>query len=460
MTQQQTLLGLGLLLMLASVAALTTPAYVVAPMVPVALLGAIILYRFPEYGLVLLAGLVPLEGLFAGSKLFTGSKLVGLAMLAIVSFRLIIKNLPAENLKSPLWWPIAALALAFICSAYVNGQTPASQYAIKQLFTVASIFFLTLALKDRLPIIWLMRILSLSVVATALMALLTESANVEDRAIGLLTDPNEFALLLCVVLPMTLYLVLYDPIKLLRVFWLGIFAILILAFGKTMSRSGLVVLVLASSVMLFHYRSKLKGWSVAQISAFLILCGFLGAASLGVMPQDYRERILSLVNLSSGVKSSHVDPSLGRRSSYLIVGMDVFKNNPVLGSGPGSFPSQYAKSSYATAFSVSSNNPDLYRRAHNTYMETLAETGLSGILPLIGLLFLAIKQYYQAHKRAMSQGRLAQAHQLAHIGSSMMAIILFMLFLSYLNNKLLWILLAIGGAYLHQIPSLSGQKAK
>ncbi len=69
------------------------------------------------------------------------------------------------------------------------------------------------------------------------------------------------------------------------------------------------------------------------------------------MPAGYVARIQSLSILSAGA-SAHQDESLGRRASYIVVGSQMIRENPILGSGPGTFPLHYAPTGYAKAFSA------------------------------------------------------------------------------------------------------------
>lgn len=458
MTRQLSYQLIGILLITVSAFILSTDAYFIAPAVPLGVIGLYVLYKHPEWGLIALAGLVPFESLFAGSKFLTGPKIIGTALLIIVTLKLLLREIPLDRLKSLLWWPIVFLILAFFVSTLLHGFTEFSLKTNRQLLTAISIFYLTLALHDRISLVWLMRVLALSVAITATWTLISTGSNSDTRAIGLLTDPNYFALLLITVLPLTLYLVLFEKTTAWRILWFLVLVALMVAFVKTSSRSGLVVLVLAFSALAFHYRAKLRFINTAQLGLGVITLCLLATLTLALLPQDYRDRMLSLVNIKSGLKSSFEDRSLGRRASYLVVGLNLFKQNPVFGAGPGSFPEKYSVSGYATAFSLSKEEPELFRRAHNTYMETLAETGLMGLIPLFVLVFMGLVQFHRARHYAIETQCFSQANLIMHVGIALFTISLFLFFLTGLNNKLFWLFLGLGHAFLLQHP-LSSEKA-
>jgi O-antigen ligase len=327
--------------------------------------------------------------------------------------------------------------------------------SFKQLLTAISVFYIALAIKSEVKPLHLIRVIVISVAITALLALMESERTEGGRAVGLLTDPNYFALLLTFATPFAIYLLIHEKLLFFRVFGFISLAVILVAFEKTLSRSGLVVLVLVIAVLGIHYKAYLQKLNTAQISLIFGAVCLLGLTLVSLAPQEYRERIASLANLSSGVNTFE-DRSLGRRSSYIIVAFDEFKKNPILGAGPGIFPLRYAQSGYAVAFSLNKNEPELFRRAHNTYLETVAETGILGLFTLCGVIWLGLRQIWLARRVHLRRGDLRQAAFAAHYFAAFSAIVLFFLFLTGINNKYFWICLALSGSFSHSItPSTS-----
>jgi O-antigen ligase len=113
------------------------------------------------------------------------------------------------------------------------------------------------------------------------------------------------------------------------------------------------------------------------------------------------------------------------------------------------FPLRYAQSGYAAAFSLDKNEPELFRRAHNTYLETLAETGVVGLFSLCGIIWIASRQFRLARLIQLRRGNAQQAAIAAHYLAAFSAIILFFLFLTGINNKYFWVLLALAECFSH-----------
>jgi O-antigen ligase len=173
----------------------------------------------------------------------------------------------------------------------------------------------------------------------------------------------------------------------------------------------------------------------------------LGAAiviplAIYAMPAGYLARIQSLSVLSAGAKG-HNDESLGRRASYIVVGSQMIRENPLLGSGPGTFPLHYATTGYAKAFSANRKIGDLYRRAHNTYLEIFSELGVPAGLLFVGMLGLGLYNLIRARAAWMLRRDAYQADLMTHLAVSFLSLTLFLMFLSAPNQKYVWIMLAM-----------------
>ncbi|CBL46095.1 Probable O-antigen polymerase family protein [gamma proteobacterium HdN1] len=433
---------LGALLAVVTGITLMTPFYFVAPAVPLALVGFLFLYRFPQYGVLALIFFVPLEGLFAGNKLLTGSKLVGIAMVGIVGLRLLFGHTPLQNLKTRLWFPIGVLVAVFLVGTKLSPYQELSEEMVKDLITAIVIFVIAIASGEELKPRHLMIALSLSVAITAVLSLVTTNHALEGRATGLMTDPNYFALLLVTAIPFTLYLVLHSRWLIEKAFWFALVGFDFIALQKTLSRSGLLVLVMALMALAWHYRAHLTQFLTPRYIGLFFAVSVVGVIlAAALLPAEYVDRILSLANFS-GVQSFE-DRSLGRRTSYVVVGMKLFGEHPFLGAGPGCFPVYYSQSGFATAFSEGMSDPEIFRRAHNTYLELLAETGFFGFSAFTLLVVAGLRNFYRARHFALKNGEREHANEIAHMGATWLALVIFLLFLSATQHKYFWILLAL-----------------
>ncbi|PWB35152.1 polymerase [Pseudomonas sp. SDI] len=420
---------------------LASPWPYLAPGAVIGLGGFLLLYRRPAWGLIAIIALVPFEGFFKDSDL-SAAKLLGASLLVILALQLAVGALPAERLRSNLWRLLIPFVALYLLSFWASENLEMSAGHLRELLIGWLLFVITLLVGREINLPILARLVSLSVATTCALAMFSSKYQDQGRASGLLDDPNVFAMLIAFAVPLAMWLLIKSPNLRQRLFWLAISFLLLAGMTKTESRSGLVVLLTSLGIGLYHYRGQLGRFRPRHLGfAMLGLALFLPVA-VALMPAGYVERIQSLSVLKSGV-NAHEDDSLGRRASYIVVGSAMIKENPLLGSGPGTFPLHYATTGYAKAFSANRKITDLYRRAHNTYLELFSEIGIPGGLLFVGMIALALRNLWAARQLWLQKHAGEQADLLTHLSMSMLSIGLFLMFLSAPNHKYLWIMLAL-----------------
>lgn len=430
----------GPLLGLVCLGLLASPWPYVAPLVVCGLFAGAALYRHPAWGLVGMVALVPLEGLFQGSGV-SGAKLLGGALVAITATRLLLRHTSADHLRSNLWRPLLLWLLLLGLSLLYSQYQSVSLSSARELAVGLVLFLVTLVVGRSLDLYWVCRALVVSVAATCIVALVSPDRQAGGRAIGLLADANYFALLIAVALPPALLLVRQASGGWRRLLWGSLTLVLLLGLIRTDSRSGLLVVLLSITLLAWFYRADWQRIRPRHLGFVMLAVGLGGILTAIVLPPAYVDRVKALASLGAG--SAAADPSLGRRSSYLLVGADMVRENPLLGAGLGTFPQHYARTGYASGFSEHMGQPDLFRRAHNTYLELFGELGIPAGLLFLLLLAVATRNFFQARISALAGGNRDAAELATHLGVSLLAMSLFLLFLSSPNHKYLWVLLAL-----------------
>jgi O-antigen ligase len=430
------LVGLACLLLLAS------PHPYLAPLVIPGLAGLILLYRQPAWGLLILFAMVPLEGLVAGSPGITASKLLGAAMIAILVLQLLLKQLPPARLRSNLWPLLLGFIVCYLLSFACTDSLEWSLRDLRYLSVGLAIFLLTLAFSRDLDLMLLAKVVTLSVAASCVPTLLSDARQVDARAVGLLADPNYFALLLCIAFPLGLMLLLRAPRWPHRLLWLLPQGLLLAGLMRSGSRSGLLVLLLILALAAWHYRADIRrllprhfGWLILALAVAVPLAPAL-------LPDSFVQRLEALTSLKAGARG-HVDPSLSRRTAYLMVGAGIIQENPLLGSGPGTFPVHYGRTGYSPAFADLPVPEELLREAHNTYLGMLSEIGLPGGLLFIGLVVLSLRNFQYARRHWLSRGDPQRTALATHLGLACVALACFLAFLSIPSHKYLWAMFAL-----------------
>lgn len=436
-----TLVLFGTLLGLLSIGLLASPWPFLAPLALLGLAGLAVLLRRPALGAMGLLAMVPFEDLVSEGS-YSAPKLVGGAMLAILALRLLLRQSPFHDLRSNLWRLLILFLLCTALSLVYSERPDASLGNLRELFIGMVLFPIVLLTLREFDLFWLCRLVVLGVATTCLLSLLSKNHEVGGRAIGLLRDANYFALLIAVALPLSALLILQERRAGARLLWLFSLPLLGTGLVKTDSRSGLLVVVVVALIGLWHHRSRL-GWLRPKHFGFLVL-GFalLLPTLVAVLPSTYLERIATLSSLGEGIDPQE-DPSLGRRASYVTVGEAMITAKPWFGSGPGTFPYHYATTGYASAYSAGLEVPDLFRRAHNTYLEVFSEFGVPAGLLFVGMIVLALYNFHRAGRLWSAQGQQRRGDLAVHLGLSLLVVSLFMAFLSIPNHKYFWALMAL-----------------
>ncbi|WP_236182320.1 MULTISPECIES: O-antigen ligase family protein [Pseudomonas] len=429
------------LLGLACIALLASPWPYLAPGAVLGLVGFAVLYRKPTWGLLGIVALVPFEGFFKDNPL-SGSKLIGASLAVILMLQLAMHQIPSDRLRSNIWRFLIAFMVLYFLSLLNTDDMGMSLGHLREISVGLILFVITLLIGRELNLDLFARLVTLAVSTTCAMAMFSTKFQDQGRAAGLLEDPNAFALLIAFAIPMALLLVIRSPNLLHRLFWGGCCLLLLGGMTKTESRSGLVVLALSLVIGCWHYRAQLARIRPRHLGFAMLGAAIVIPLAIYAMPAGYIARIQSLSVLSAGAKG-HNDESLGRRASYIVVGSQMIRENPLLGSGPGTFPLHYATTGYAKAFSANRKVGDLYRRAHNTYLEIFSELGVPAGLMFVGMLGLGLYNLARARKAWMLRRDWQQADLMTHLGVSFLSLTLFLMFLSAPNQKYLWIMLAM-----------------
>lgn len=432
---------IGVLITIACLALLASPWPFLAPFAVGGIFSIAALYKNPAWGLIGLAALVPFEGLFKDTS-FSGAKIVGFSLILILAVQVIIRKIPEERLHSELW-KILGLFIVFIFLSFLfTDYRLLALGNLRELFIGMLFFVITLLVGRDLNLNWLSGCIAVSIAATGVIALFSESHQVGGRAVGLLSDANYFALLVAIGLPAATLMLLHSKSAVTRLFWLAITFILLVGMTKTDSRSGLLVVILCLSIGLWHHKEILRKVRAKHFGFILLGLSIAAPAVLYSLPADYVKRIKSLSVLGSGL-NLHEDASIGRRASYLIIGKEMIMEHPLVGAGPGTFPIHYARSGYAVAFSEGYGTPELYRQAHNTYLEITSEMGIPAGILFILLIIAGLKNFKVARQNFINNDEKINADIAVHLGLCFITMAIFMLFLSTPNHKYFWMFLAL-----------------
>jgi putative inorganic carbon (HCO3(-)) transporter len=194
------------------------------------------------------------------------------------------------------------------------------------------------------------------------------------RSAGPIGDPNYYAQIMVVLVPMSLERFLHERRIILRGVALWALVATVFAVFLTYSRGGFLAMGVAVAAFLFLYPPRVSLIPIAIV--FVLILGALA-------PPSYFDRIFSLNQLFNPTGTLLVsDLALRGRVSENLAAFEMLKSHPLFGVGLSNFSLLFNQYSKAAGLALVATE----RAAHNLYLEVVAETGLVGLTAFLVLL--------------------------------------------------------------------------
>ncbi len=255
----------------------------------------------------------------------------------------------------------------------------------------------------------------------------------QRRLAGTLDDKNRYAQIMVVLLPLALLRVWAERSWPLRI--LGAIACIPILAGALLTYSrgaGVAIIVTLLAMVLLR---------VIKLTHFLVIA-FVGCLFVVKVIPDYVYRI-STVDQVGDVATGNAAAAGGSirgRATVNLAAYHIFLDYPLLGVGPGQ--TRYYTMEYGNQDGFRVLTTD--RRAHNMYLEELADTGIIGFAGFISIVLFTMYQLWQVRRRwARTRPDIAYTAAgflLAIIGYLSTAAFLHLSYVRYY-----WLLLALAG---------------
>lgn len=419
---------------------------------PVAIVGGWFCVYHPHFALLLLIALIPLDTFaylsnFGANislfKLLTPFVAIGYLRLRFVAVN--VKPFKLNHVEIAICFFILYCILVIPFSIHIQ---PAITF-VRKLISVALLFFLTTHLSELGPKTFKKHVLIVLLVSSCLSALFSFYTTIigenifshfQDDTLVRISgasdiSPNDYAYM--IFLPIAISLRgIFKTIGKKRFLYICCCIILLLALVFTYSRSAIVALGISCFLTAIILGKKITGTHIT-----ILLITF--SVSLPLLPDAFKDRMLTLISITESSVTEQ-ELSLVRRANYYTVGLNIIKEHPFLGAGPGNFPALHASPSFQSI-------PEFYgsqRMPHNLYLQIVTETGLVGLVLFLVPIFIIIKnlrlQIFRANNIASAAP--ATCCLLALLSSLTMG-----LFLHLLLSKSFWITLSLCTIYLRNI---------
>ena len=194
------------------------------------------------------------------------------------------------------------------------------------------------------------------------------NAGMPGRVFSIFDNPNTFAQVLLLLLPLVLALFLTAKRWQWKVICAGIFCVGGMAMAMTYSRASWVGLAVSMAVFVFLWKPKL-------IPAFILLC----VLAVPFLPTTVLNRILTITNTA--------DSSTSSRVSLYKAAIEVIRRSPLTGAGLGTAATQ----TYIREFNLYHDKAP-FVHSHSFYLEVWIQMGLLGVTGFVGSMLWNIKK--------------------------------------------------------------------
>jgi len=307
----------------------------------------------------------------------------------------------------------------FLIWIFISGLTQPG-FASRENFTMfisntilgITIFLLLRDIKKLRSMLWL---ITISIFFICLQTVLSYIGI--ERAGGTGYGPNEFAIAILPFIATTLYMAISEKNRTLKLTLLVIMVVIFMALISTVSRGGIVGL--GGMLLIALFKSKRKIITIIAICAAIILF-------INFMPQNLRERFTKTQVSVQAYGTGDGDIDSTTRRYYLVqAGWRIFLEHPLFGIGVGNY--YYENRNYA---------PVHPGRAHNMYIEIMAELGIIGIFLFLGTIFFTLKGLNEIIKSKSPLTGYAKGFYMGLVGFLIAGI-----FLHAQQDRILWFLI-------------------
>jgi len=353
-----------------------------------------------------------------GHGLVTVGKLIGgLAFVAWVLDWGLRKSTVVTN--AALWW-LFGLAIWLVPSTAAALDQSSTLVTDIRYVNFIILFFLVLQAVngDRRRAAVVIDLIVFAVAVASVVGIESFLVGHQQRAMGPISDPNDFAFVLASYVPVVIYRIRWAPRGPRRVVAVLALPLVLACILATFSRGALVALVAAAAFALATRRIRFRWLLVA-----LAIVGISVVAAFRYQPK--------LVGNSFTLKKHVATTNTNSRLGFWSVAIKEWRSSPVVGVGPGGFGPALPAYQFPTG--------EVAPTTHNAYLNILSELGAPGLICFVGFILVSWSHLRRPHvddKEAHQlQQALAVGFVVALVGS---------MFLTEQYYAPLWVLSAMG----------------
>lgn len=299
----------------------------------------------------------------------------GFAVLAYLVHRLATRS-PLLEWTPPIRYVTAIVAWAIITLPMSYWPGGSVSFLLEMYFKTLVIFLLLAHVIDselRLRrVAWALALMSIPLAATGIDNYLSGDEVGGGRIFGynapLTANPNDLALTLNLILPVSIGLFLDSTRFAAKVLLIGIIALSVAAVIATFSRSGFLTLAVIGVVYSWNLISRGRAGLVGVVVV-------LSMAVAPFLPGHYWDRLSTITNIEADTSGSAQE-----RWTDTIAAVKYVGQNPIVGAGIGQ-----------NMLAMNEVRGDSWLKVHNVYLVYAVELGLPGLVLYLLLLVSSIR---------------------------------------------------------------------
>lgn len=255
------------------------------------------------------------------------------------------------------------------------------------------------------------------------------------RIAGPIGDPNFYAQVLLVLVPIAMDRMWNERKRWLRLVAMWALAVCVFSIFFTFSRGAFVGLIIIVTMMLIR-RPPRPIVLIATIALIIPL--------VLMLPESYTARLRTIPDAIPGLSNKDVreEASFRGRSSAQQAGLLMFLDNPLFGVGVGNFGYHYQK--YSRGLGIDGSRWD--QAPHNLYLEIVTEKGLLGLTVFGLLMWMVYRGIKQARSDFIEAGESDYAGLITAFWIGIMGYMIAAIFLQLSYPRFFWVLIGIGFA--------------
>lgn len=393
----------------------------------------------PQVGLFVVTALVPLS--YFGSQVAVGHINSLTKLVFIPAFGVLTLEWVLSRRRLVLGWQslfVTLFGCAIALSYLLNTGTQHSLWFLSRFVSMMLLFFLCAnVLRGERDVVALLAVMAGACTVSAagsvcMPVLAAPNSFLNNGAVARMTgwatyDAPMFGSDLLVSLLICLYFAFVSRPPWLRGLLAAAACTLVLAIVHTYARGVSLVMGISVVYLLFKLRKRV---SLLAVSAALVL---LALCLLPLVPDYYWER------MSSTFAQFESDSTIRRRADTYRIGLDLFRQSPLVGFGPGNFIAQYMSAEYRF------DRSGIPSVCFNLYLSIATQAGLIGLAAFglgVGCAFRELR--FVARSYGADDSLLKQGAEILEV--MLVALLLMSLFEALDLQKFLWIVLGATAA--------------